>query len=263
MAQTSLEIPWSRFIAVGDSFTEGVGDPEPGAPGGLRGWADRVAEELATHDPNFAYANLAVRGKLVDQVANEQVDRALELNPDLISFCAGGNDVIRPGSDPDQIADKVESAVSRLAVSNATILMFTAVDVGFSAVFKSIRGKVAIYNENLRAVAQKYDCIVVDQWPLKELSDMRFWDEDRLHMNSLGHHTVARAALDAMGVPHNLSHVTPPPYTEKNWRTARKEDAVWAKKHLVPWVIRRLKRESSGDHLSAKRPTPAIIDSDH
>ncbi len=39
--------PWHRFVAIGDSYTEGVGDPEPRSLGGLRGWADRVAEELS------------------------------------------------------------------------------------------------------------------------------------------------------------------------------------------------------------------------
>ena len=34
-----------RYVAIGDSFTEGVGDEYPdGTP---RGWADRLAEKLA------------------------------------------------------------------------------------------------------------------------------------------------------------------------------------------------------------------------
>lgn len=54
--------PGSRYVAQGDSFPEGVGDPEPRSPGGLRGWADRVAEELGIGQRDFAYANLAIRG---------------------------------------------------------------------------------------------------------------------------------------------------------------------------------------------------------
>lgn len=259
MENKRIELPWSRFVAVGDSFTEGLGDPEPSAPSGLRGWADRVAETLAAYSPDFAYANLAVRGKLIDQVSTEQIDNALELKPDLISFSAGGNDVIRPKSDPDTVSTKIERAVARLATSGATIILFTAVDVGFSPVFRSIRGKVAIYNENLRAIAKKYDCIVVDQWATPELKDKRYWSEDRLHLNSLGHHIVAVTTLDALGVPHDLSPLTPPPYTHQGWRHARKEDVVWAKKHLVPWVIRRLKRQSSGDFIDPKRPFPTTF----
>lgn len=92
--------PWSRYVAIGDSFTEGIGDPEPASPGGHRGWADRVAEVLASQAPDFAYANLAVRGRLLQQILDEQVDAALDLHPDLITISAGGNDIIRPGTDP-------------------------------------------------------------------------------------------------------------------------------------------------------------------
>ena len=99
--------PWRRYVALGDSFTEGIGDPEPGSPGGHRGWADRVAEVLSQQVDDFAYANLAVRGKLIAQIVADQVEPALALKPDLITFSAGGNDVIRPGTDPDQIATAV------------------------------------------------------------------------------------------------------------------------------------------------------------
>lgn len=252
----TIRLPWSRFVSIGDSFTEGVGDPEPESPGGLRGWADRVAEVLSGYDSEFAYANLAVRGKLISQVAAEQVDVALDLRPDLISFSAGANDVIRPKSDPDAITAKLERVVTRLREHGTTVLIFTAVDVGFSPVFRGIRGKVAIYNENIRSIAQRHDCIVVDQWSIPELQDNRYWAGDRLHLNALGHHTVARAALDAMGVPHDLEPMLPPPFTHQTWRKARTEDVVWAKQHLVPWVIRRLRQKSSGDSISAKRPKP-------
>lgn len=251
-----VDIPWSRFVAIGDSFTEGVGDPDPGSPGGLRGWADRFAEVLGGYEQDFAYANLAVRGKLINQIAEEQLAPAIELRPDLVGVCAGGNDVIRPGSDPDEVALQLEYMVRRLRTGGATVLVFTGVDTGFQPVFRSIRGKVAIYNENVRKVAQRNDCVVVDQWALEELQDSRYWDRDRLHLNALGHHTIARAALDALNIPHSLETLDPPPLPAKKWREARKDDAIWAKEHLAPWVLRRLKGVSSGDGLQPKRPEP-------
>ncbi|QIM16447.1 SGNH/GDSL hydrolase family protein [Leucobacter insecticola] len=252
-----VEIPWSRFVAIGDSFTEGVGDPDPDSPNGLRGWADRFAEVLSEYDEDFSYANLAVRGKLIQQISEEQVDAALDLRPDLLSLCAGGNDVIRPGTDPDEVAAKLDRVVERLTASGATILLFTGVDVAFQPVFRSIRGKVAIFNENVRKVAQKYDCVIVDQWAIEELQDSRYWAGDRLHLNTLGHHTITRAALDALNVPHDLRPLDPPPLPERAWRQARKDDVVWAREHLLPWVIRRIKRVSSGDNIEPKRPQPA------
>nr|WP_243752297.1 SGNH/GDSL hydrolase family protein [Leucobacter weissii] len=252
-------MPWSRFVAIGDSFTEGVGDPEPDSPGGLRGWADRFAEVLAHHGDDLAYANLAVRGKLLRQITEEQLTPALDLRPDLVSVCAGGNDVIRPGGDPDDIAVQLEYVLRQFRATGATVLVFTGVDVAFQPVFRSIRGKVAIYNENLRKIAQRHDCVVVDQWALEELQDPRYWAEDRLHLNSLGHHTIARAALDALNVPHDLAPLDPPPLPARNWRRARQEDVVWAKDHLVPWVIRRIRHVSSGDRVAARRPEPELV----
>ncbi len=253
------EHPWSRYVALGDSFTEGIGDPVPHSPGGHRGWADRVAEVLNEKTDDFSYANLAVRGKLVQQIVDEQIEPAIELRPDLITISAGGNDVIRPGSDPDAVSDKLEWAIERLSINKPTIVLFTAVDVGFSPVFRNIRGKVAIYNENVRKIANKYDCIVADQWASDELPDPGMWSPDRLHLNSLGHHTVARIVLAALNVENNLEPMKPEPMPERTWREARREDVSWAREYLVPWVLRRIRHQSSGDQVQPKRPQARAV----
>ena len=251
--------PWRRYVAIGDSFTEGVGDPEESAPNGLRGWADRVAEVLGSNVEDFAYANLAVRGKLIRQIVDEQIEQALDLRPDLITFCAGGNDVIRPGTDPDAVTELFEQAVARLRRDGATVVVFTGIDVAFTPVFRPFRGKIAIYNENIRAVAEKYDCVVADQWALKEVQDARFFAEDRLHMNPLGHHEVARMVLRALNVPNDLVPMEPGALPVRRWREARAGDLSWAREHLVPWVLRRVRHQSSGDTVTAKRPEPGPV----
>ncbi|UNK69323.1 SGNH/GDSL hydrolase family protein [Microbacterium sp. H1-D42] len=253
--------PWRRFVAVGDSFTEGIGDPDPTLPGSHRGWADRVAEVLARDVDDFAYANLAVRGKLIGQIAAEQIQPAVDLKPDLISICAGGNDVIRPGTDPDAIAVQLEDAVTRLSSTGAAVVLFTGIDTGFTPVFRAFRGKVAIYNENVRTIADRHDCIVADQWALKTIQDTRFFADDRLHLNPLGHHEVARMVLRSLNVQNDLQAMQPEPLPVRTWREARAEDIGWAREHLVPWVLRRLRHQSSGDHIGAKRPdaVPVIV----
>jgi len=251
--------PFHRYVALGDSFTEGIGDPDPNAPGGHRGWADRVAEVLARGTEDFAYANLAVRGKLIRQIAEDQVAAAIALQPDLITISAGGNDVIRPGTDPDEIGALFDAIITRLTVTGATIVVFTGLDVGFSPVFKAITGKVAIYNENVRVIAERHGCLVADQWALKEVHDQRLWSPDRLHMNPLGHHTVARMVLDTLNVPHDLQAMEPEPLPARSWRQARAEDLSWAKEYFVPWIVRRIKGVSSGDHVLPKRPEPAPV----
>ena len=247
--------PWRRFVAIGDSFTEGVGDPDPGRPGGLRGWADRVAEVLGDGVDDFAYANLAVRGKLLGQIVDQQVAPAIALQPDLITISAGGNDVIRPGSDPDAIAARLDPALGALAATGATLVLFTGVDVGFSPVFRRIRGRVAVYNEHLRVLAAKHGALVADQWGLTAIQDRHFWCADRLHLNEYGHHEVARMLLTTLGVPSELEPRRPAPRRPATWRAARTEDLVWTREYLVPWMVRRIRRVSSGDHVPPKRPT--------
>ena len=88
-------------------------------------------------------------------------------------------------------------------------MIFTGLDVGFTPVFGGIRGKVAIYNENLRAIAARYDCVVADQWSLARDPGQRMWAPDRLHSHPLGHHTIARMVLDALNVENDLEPMSP------------------------------------------------------
>ncbi|GAB4099165.1 SGNH/GDSL hydrolase family protein [Sinomonas halotolerans] len=247
--------PWHRYVALGDSFTEGIGDPDPENPGRHLGWADRLAQELAHGTEDFAYANLAIRGRLMARILGEQLEPALGLRPDLVSVSAGGNDLLRPGSDPDALALRLDDAVGRLADAGATVLLFNGPDIGATPVLGAIRGKVAIYNENLRVVAARHDAVIADMWALRELSDPRMWDSDRLHFSPLGHHRIAIMALEALNVPHSLEPMQPEPARTRSWRAARAEDLVWAREYFVPWVVRRLRHRSSGDGISAKRPT--------
>jgi len=247
--------PWRRYVALGDSFTEGIGDPDPSNPGRHLGWADRLAQELSSTVPDFAYANLAIRGRLIGQIVDEQVAPAIDLKPDLISLCAGGNDVLRPGGDPDKIADILDKAVSKLSATGATLLIVTGPDIRDTPVLGSIRGKVAIYNENIRTVAARYDAIVGDMWALRELHQPQMWAPDRLHFSPMGHQRIAAMALDALNVPHAINTAVEPVADERSWREARIEDLQWAREHLAPWVLRRLRHQSSGDGITAKRPS--------
>ncbi|MCU1632966.1 MAG: lipolytic enzyme family [Micrococcaceae bacterium] len=250
---------WSRYVALGDSFTEGVGDPEPGSVGGLRGWADRVAEELATGRDDFAYANLAVRGLLLEQILNRQIGQALALKPDLVTLSAGGNDMVFHNSDPDKLADRLEAGVSVLAETGATIVLFTGPDWGSTPVLGRNRGRVAIFNENLRAIAARHDALVADLWALRQFRDPWMWDPDRLHLSPLGHHTVAMAVLDTLGVRHTLVPLEPKDLPDGSWREARAGDLVWAKTYLLPWALRQLRHRGAVEERRAKRPYAAPV----
>jgi lysophospholipase L1-like esterase len=103
---TDESIPrWSRYVAIGDSFTEGLWDDPDGREAPQRGWADLLASHLSARrtaagaEP-LQYANLAIRGRLLRPILVEQVPAALDLGPDLVSLVGGGNDLLRPAADP-------------------------------------------------------------------------------------------------------------------------------------------------------------------
>ncbi|WP_442907575.1 SGNH/GDSL hydrolase family protein [Kineococcus sp. G2] len=256
-----------RYVALGDSFTEGMVDPRP--DGGYRGWADRLAEHLAAAGDGTVveYANLAVRGRLLPRIVDEQVPRALELAPDLVSLVGGGNDLLRPGTDPDALAGLLERAVVRLRTGGARVLLATGADPAAAPLLRRTRGAVAAWNCHVWSLAHRHGCDVVDLWGLRALADPRCWGEDRIHLTPEGHRRVALAALDALGrpAPVGLSEAerdyrSPLPAAEPVPRhRALAADLRWGRVHLLPWVHRRLRRTTSGAHRTGKRPEPTPV----
>jgi lysophospholipase L1-like esterase len=243
------------YAALGDSFTEGVGDP--GADGALVGWADRFAAALAEGRPAGAlrYANLAVRGRLLDRIVAEQVPAAVRLAPDLVTFAAGGNDILRPGTDPDDVAERFEAAVERLTAAAGTVMVATGFDTRDMPVLRHLRGKIATYNAHLRAIADRNHCLVLDLWALRALRDRRAWNEDRLHLSPEGHARVAALAALALDAPVATDPYRPwPPQPPVSTAAARRETLRWTREYFVPWIGRRLRGRSSGDDVTAKRP---------
>jgi lysophospholipase L1-like esterase len=248
-----------KYVALGDSFTEGVGDPDPTRPNGLRGWADRVAEALAVdaarEGADFGYANLAIRGRKLPAIIAEQVDAGIALQPDLVTIHGGGNDVLRPKVDLDALAASYDDAVGRLTATGAHVVMFTIADVADSAVFKPIRGRFAIFNEWVREIADNHGATVVDMWRMRGWTFAEIMDEDRLHLAPVGHQAIAIAVLDALGVRHDLQPLPPRELAVLTRSQQRRADIDWARTHLAPWVKRRVTGRSSGDGVEPKRPT--------
>ncbi|MEO7352360.1 MAG: SGNH/GDSL hydrolase family protein [Marmoricola sp.] len=250
---------WHRFVAIGDSFTEGVGDPDPDRPNGLRGWADRVAEVLASRTADFGYANLAIRGRKLRRVLAEQVEPALAMEPDLVTAYAGGNDILRPRVDIDALATAYDDAVGRLIATGATVVLFTAFDPGGSAIYRPMRGRFALYTEAVREIADRRGAHVVDFWRMREYRDFGYWDTDRMHLGAAGHQRMAMAVLKVLGVPHDLEPLPPTKPLELTGRELRAKNVEWARTHAAPWVHRRLTGRSSGDNISPRRPVLAPI----
>ena len=267
------------YVAVGDSFTEGLADAYPqdassqrsGRAGTYRGWADLVAARLAASDAAaadpggsapFRYANLAVRGKLIGQILRDQVPAAVEMGADLVTRAGGLNDVMRPGCDIDAVCADLARCAETLAADGARVVMFRSMD--FSRRMKSsarLVPKVARLIEVVDRMATQHGVTAVDLAVVRVFDDPRLWAVDRIHLSAEGHRRVAEAVLEALGYPATFDWRAPLPVRKQPNRVARTAaDLVWLVTFLTPWVKRRLTGKSSGDGVPAKRPGLAPLD---
>lgn len=243
---------YHRFVAIGDSQTEGIGDGDE--INGYRGWADRLAEQLAQLSPDFRYANLAVRGKLTGQVHAEQLAPALALRPDLVTVIAGVNDVLRPRFDAASSADHLEKMFAELAATGAHVVTMTFPDIGrIAPLARPLQPRVVELNALIRAAGARHGVTVVDTEPVAATTDARLWSHDRVHASPLGHRLIAAAVADALGVPGS-SEAWRRPLSPAPQGFRVRTELSWAVSFLGPWLGRRLLGRSSGDDRTAKRP---------
>lgn len=262
-----------RLVCLGDSFTEGMSDvlrPD----GHHLGWADRVADALARRASaaggTLEYANLAVRGKLLDQVVADQVPAALSLGPTLLTFHAGPNDVLRRGTDLADLRRRYDTAVGTVTAVCERVVVFTSIGRagGQGALARSLAARFARFNEGVREAASRHGALLVDLEPVEVLTDRRMWHVDRLHLAPQGHVRVAAAVLERLGVhdagllggPEGWWRGPLPPATAAPRRVALAEDLAWVRRDALPWLGRRLRGVSSGDGLDPKDPVPRRLD---
>jgi lysophospholipase L1-like esterase len=238
-----------------------MADTDPGRADAFVGWADRLAVHLSQvaeqDNTSFGYANLAVRGRLLADIAGPQVEGALALAPDLVSIVGGGNDILRPKADIDALAARLEDSVASLRASGADVLLATPTDPSQAPIIKASRGRAATYTAHIWSIARRHDAYVLDLWGMAALRDWRMWAPDRIHLTSEGHRRVALNAFTALGfTAPDAGWAIPLPAAEPISRVqAARANALWARQYLLPWVQRRLRGQSSGDAISAKRPT--------
>ena len=250
-------LPAIRYVAVGDSFTEGVGDDLP--DGSVRGWADLVAQGIAdaAGEP-IAYANLAIRGKLLGPILAEQLEPALELTPTITTFNGGGNDMLRPRTNLAWISERTEYALGRIRGAGAEPVLLaganpTAGIPGGARVKQKGDALVAA----AAALADRLDVRFADNWSDPILAQRQYWSHDRLHLGPVGHHRVAANVLRALDVDPPGDWVidaapTPLP--------TRAEQLRYTRDHVLPWVKRRLTGRSSGDGRAPKYAAWIIIE---
>ena len=250
---------FTSYIAIGDSFTEGVGDDLP--DGRVRGWADFVALGLAAASTEpVRYANLAVRGRKLRPIVEEQVEPAVAQHPELISFNGGGNDIMRPRVAIESVARILIDTADRVVASGAHMLLLSGAN---PSAHLPLGGLIRRRGEELaiavRAELPRDGVTFVDNWADAGLEDIRYWSADRLHLNGLGHARVASNVLTALGVPvpaeWGVAEVAAAPAGPRTRRTAE-----YYRTYVLPWIGRRLTGRSSGDGRAAKIAELTVVD---
>jgi lysophospholipase L1-like esterase len=246
---------YQRYVAIGDSTTEGLDDPD--GNGGYRGWANRLAEKLAAQQGSVLYANLGVRGRIAHQIREQQLDLAVAMRPDLVTVVAGMNDLMRPGFVANEVGADVEAMQQALIDVGATVLTFTLPDLRAIMPMARLLGDRTLHlNDALRRACAKTGGRLCDFAAYPVASDPRVWSDDRLHANSDGHARMADALAYTAEFPGSDDSWTkplpdaPPP----RFGDALSIEIAWAKKHFLPWLWRHARGKSSGDGREPKRP---------
>lgn len=252
---------YRRYVALGDSSTEGLDDPD--GAGHYRGWADRLAEHLARAYPGLEYANLAVRGRSAGEIAATQLAPAIAMRPDLATVVAGMNDLLRRNFDAPSVAGHVASMVRGLTAVGATVVTFTIPDVSRRMrLGRTLTARTHALNRELRRMVDDTGAILLDLASYELADDERMWARDRIHGNAAGHAAIANELAHALGVPDAapgaLSAVLEPP-ARRGRHEVLAEDLRWVRNYVLPWAWRRLRGRTTGDGITAKRPTLRVV----
>ncbi|TPW70238.1 glycosyltransferase [Schumannella sp. 10F1B-5-1] len=255
---------WTRYVALGDSLTEGLCDASRQAAGEWRGWADRLANLLASADAtrSLDYANLAVRSKRVDEVLDEQLPKALAMAPDLVSVLVGANDLVRLHADPIALARRLGAGVARLRATGADVLVIGVFAPSYRGL-GPLRARFRRFNRELAVQCAASGARFVDVGGSGAFADAGDWAADRVHLSSIGHRTLCYRAAAALGVPgagafealDAAVHVSAdgrPARPDADAPGERLPTARWLLQHAAPWAGRRVRGRRAGDGLVAK-----------
>ncbi|WP_353828898.1 glycosyltransferase [Agromyces sp. SYSU T0242] len=245
---------WRRYVAVGDSVTEGLCDSSRMAAGEYRGWADRLAMLLAQSGDGIGYANLAVRSRRTADVIDGQLPRAAEFGADLVTILVGGNDLVRVDARPDVLVARLGDAIEEVRSRGADVLLVTPF-LPAHARLGAVRTRFERFADGIVPRAHDAGALVLDASRHTGLTARGVWAEDRVHLNSSGHRALAYAAADALGVPDAaaLAGLDAALHGDGDEPDAPPlATGEWLRRHAVPWIGRRMLGRTAGDGRDPK-----------
>src|SRR5690349_215894 len=225
----------TRFAALGDSITVGMGDPAPG-----RGWAALLASTL----PEPGLHNLGTLGALAADVERAQLPAATALRPDVASVVVGINDTLRGDFDPERTGTSIGRTVAALRAAGAEVLTIRLPDPGQmfglpGALARPLARRMRAVNAAVDEVARRYGTVHLDTTRDPATYERRYWSVDRLHPNERGHRLIAcrfHALLAAAEFPLAGPGPDPEPSSPPPTRLA---EAGWMATKGTAWLVRR------------------------
>lgn len=182
---------WKHFVAIGDSLTVGIGDEVENVP--LKSWVEHFAE---LHKPHLTYTNLAKRGLVVKEIRSSQLEKAIELHPDLVSLIAGANDVLKGRWNSIEYKNDMEYMVENLSRLGAKIIIGNLPDFSNRLPLpteqkKVLKSQLLEANEMIQSLSNKYQLVHIDFWNHPMANDLKLLSKDLIHPNSIGYQEIA------------------------------------------------------------------------
>ncbi|GHF55980.1 SGNH hydrolase [Kitasatospora xanthocidica] len=210
----------ARFVALGDSLTEGVGDS---TGEGWRGWAAVLAHALLPEGREAEFTNLAYSGALTSDLTTRQLPDALAARPQLAAVVVGGNDTLRAGFDIRRTTLELDATLGELSGHGAVLLTACLPDPGTllrlpAPLARPLARRMRAVNTVVHALTARHRAVHLHLADLPWLEERRLLSVDRLHPSAEGHHLIAHRfhgllaeAGHPLGPPPSSAPAEPPP----------------------------------------------------
>lgn len=195
------DAPALRFVVLGDSTSAGVGVDDP-ADAYATLLARRLAEE--TGGP-VELRVLGESGARVEDVLDEQVPAAVELDPDVVFVGIGANDVTHLTS-LDDVRDSMRAALDRLSSTGATIVVAGAPDMRVDAWHEPLRSLSYLRGKQVTGAVEEAALeggaavveLAEETGPFFAEDPEGHFSEDRFHPSAMGYRRWADAIFPVL-----------------------------------------------------------------
>jgi lysophospholipase L1-like esterase len=209
-----------RFVGLGDSLTQGVGDPRSGRAGfagELEGWVEHFATAVRAAGKRIDVENYALAGARIEQVIEQQLPHALNsaVAIDMISCVVGVNDLWDINLDISLFGQRFDALCRQLAEVAPVVITASIHDVfepyPMRALLREKLAKnISLLNNEIRAAVHEHGLVLIDLANRSEMFSRSVLAVDMLHPNRYGHQLIAREVVEELHRADLLLNVMSP-----------------------------------------------------